>query len=48
MNRRLVATLLQAGGVVALTVGAFTVGAWLGWMVAGAGLTVFGVALERD
>lgn len=48
MNRRLVATLLQASGLVALCVGAFSVGAWLGWMVAGAGVTAFGIALERD
>lgn len=48
MRRGLVATIIQVGGLGALTVGAFAVGAWLGWMVGGAALILFGVALERD
>ncbi len=48
MGRGLVATLVQVGGLCALTVGGFAVGVWLGWMIGGAGLILLGLALERD
>lgn len=47
MGRVKVADIVQVVGLAALSVGGFLVGAWLGWMIAGAGLTVLGVALER-
>jgi hypothetical protein len=47
-HKGLTASGLQVAGVVALCVGGFMVGAWLGWLLAGTALVTFGVALERD
>lgn len=48
MRKRAAASGLQVAGAAALCVGGFLVGAWIGWMLAGVALVVFGVALERD
>lgn len=48
MRKRATASGLQVAGAAALCVGGFMLGAWVGWMLAGAALIVFGVALERD
>ena len=38
---------LQAVGAAAVTVGAFLLSVWLGWVIGGVLLTAFGVAAER-
>lgn len=43
----MVASLVQAAGMVALTVGAALVSAAAGFIVGGACLVVFGLAMER-
>lgn len=43
-----VATLLQAAGVAAVAAAGFTVSATAGLAVAGLGLVLFGLAVERD
>lgn len=42
-----IATALQALGVTSLTVAGFTISAAVGFGVAGAGLILFGLAVER-
>lgn len=48
MRKQWAASGLQVAGAAALCVGGFMLGAWIGWMLAGAALVFFGVALERE
>jgi|DEB0MinimDraft_6_1074348.scaffolds.fasta_scaffold118572_2 hypothetical protein len=48
MTKRTIAILLQAGGVVSASIGAGLAHPAAGFMVAGVGAVLFGVALERD
>jgi len=48
MSRVQVATLLQAFGVVSMAIGAGVAHVAAGFIVAGVGLVLFGVSLERD
>jgi hypothetical protein len=48
MTKRTIAILLQASGVVSTAIGAGLAHPAAGFTVAGVGVVLFGVALERD
>lgn len=43
----LIVTLLQIAGLVLITIGAFLLWPWLGFMTAGVACVLLGIALER-
>lgn len=48
MKRNDIATVLEAGGILATALGAAMFSVPFGVLVLGAGMVLFGVALERD
>lgn len=48
MKRNTIATVLEAGGILATSAGAALIAVPVGLLVLGLGLVLFGVALERD
>jgi len=48
LNRQTLATILEAGGLLVASIGVGTVSIWGGLVTLGAGMVVFGIAVERE
>lgn len=47
VKRTVIATILEAAGILAVSAGAARVAVWAGLLVLGVGLVLFGISVER-